>query len=155
MGCYVNFAICCNCPEPRGEHKRDFTPKRCCRIGNLHTRLHVSYQHGGLISHARSCLFDVSGDFEGEELSKYYLARTLPSSVPRPTRDNLRYIDEQHGSFIAVLPRNRKEDDWFREWVSRHDAARQKITWIAHPDGENRISSRRWSLPFLRSTTSS
>lgn len=49
------------------------------------------------------------------------------------TSDNLRYIDEQHGSFITVLPRNRKEDDWFREWVCRHDAEWQMITRIAHP----------------------
>jgi len=47
--------------------------------------------------------------------------------------DNLRYIDEQHGSFITVLPSNRKEDDWFREWVCRHDAQWQTITCIAHP----------------------
>jgi transposase len=49
------------------------------------------------------------------------------------TSDNLRYIDEQHGSFITVLPSNRKEDDWFREWVSSHDAQWQMITCIAHP----------------------
>jgi transposase len=49
------------------------------------------------------------------------------------TGDNLRYIDEQHGSFITVLPSNRKEDDWFRQWISRHDAQWQTITCIAHP----------------------
>jgi transposase len=49
------------------------------------------------------------------------------------TSDNLRYIDEQHGGFITVLPSNRKEDDWFREWVARHDAQWQMITCIAHP----------------------
>jgi len=27
MGPYVNFAVCCNCPEPKVNHKRDFTPK--------------------------------------------------------------------------------------------------------------------------------
>jgi tetratricopeptide (TPR) repeat protein len=31
MGLYVNFAVCCNCPELMVEHKRNFMPKRCCR----------------------------------------------------------------------------------------------------------------------------
>lgn len=45
--------------------------------------------------------------------------------------NNMRYIDQQHGSFITVLPRNRKEDDWFRDWVSVHDPDWQEITRIA------------------------
>jgi transposase len=49
------------------------------------------------------------------------------------TSDNLRYIDGQHGSFITVLPSNRKEDGWFREWLCKHDAPWQMITCIAHP----------------------
>jgi transposase len=49
------------------------------------------------------------------------------------TGDNLRYIDGEHGSFITVLPSNRKEDGWFREWVASHDAPWQMITCIAHP----------------------
>ena len=49
------------------------------------------------------------------------------------TSDNLRYIDEQHGSFITVLPSNRKEDGWFREWISGHDAEWRMITRIEHP----------------------
>ena len=49
------------------------------------------------------------------------------------TSDNLRYIDERHGRFITVLPSNRKEDGWFREWVASHDAQWQRITCIAHP----------------------
>jgi len=32
MGSYVNFG-------PSADHKRNFTPKRCCRIWNFHTRL--------------------------------------------------------------------------------------------------------------------
>lgn len=49
------------------------------------------------------------------------------------TGDNLRYIDEQHGSFITVLPSNRKEDGWFREWIAGHDAAWQTVTCIEDP----------------------
>jgi transposase len=44
--------------------------------------------------------------------------------------DNMRYIDAQHGSFITVLPRSRKECDWFREWVCRHDTDWQQILVI-------------------------
>jgi transposase len=51
------------------------------------------------------------------------------------TGDNLRYIDEQQGSFITVLPSNRKEDDWFREWMAGHDAAWHMITCIQYPGG--------------------
>jgi transposase len=49
------------------------------------------------------------------------------------TSDNLRFIDEQHGSFITVLPRNRKENDCFREWIAGHDADWQTITSIEYP----------------------
>jgi hypothetical protein len=45
MGRNVNFG-------PSADHKRNFTPKRCCRIWNLHG----SYQHGGLISPAHEKL---------------------------------------------------------------------------------------------------
>ena len=38
----------------------------------------------GLRFNNQACFFDVGGNLEGEELSKYYLVRTLPSSVPRP-----------------------------------------------------------------------
>jgi transposase len=43
------------------------------------------------------------------------------------TSENLRYIDSQHGSFITDLPGNRKENDWFREWLATHDAQWQEI----------------------------
>lgn len=49
------------------------------------------------------------------------------------TSDNLRYIDEHKGSFITVLPSNRKEDDWFRQWVAGHDAPWRLITCIEYP----------------------
>jgi transposase len=49
------------------------------------------------------------------------------------TSDNMRYIDSQHGSFITVLPKNRKEVDWFREWISTHEASWKEIAAIIHP----------------------
>jgi transposase len=33
------------------------------------------------------------------------------------TRENMRYIDEQGGRFITILPRSRKEDGLFRRWL--------------------------------------
>jgi transposase len=49
------------------------------------------------------------------------------------TSENMRYIDGQHGSFITVLPKSRKEVDWFREWICMHEAAWQEIAGIIHP----------------------
>ena len=49
------------------------------------------------------------------------------------TGNNLRYIDEHGGSFITVLPGNRKENDWFREWIGSHDPDWQTITCIEYP----------------------
>ena len=43
------------------------------------------------------------------------------------TRENLRYIDQEQGGFITVLPQSRKEDALFREWLSRHDPQWQEI----------------------------
>lgn len=65
------------------------------------------------------------------------------------TRDNLRYIAEHQGSFITVLPGNRKENDWFREWIRNHDAAWQQITLIQYPGrrGLNTIESLESPIP--------
>jgi transposase len=40
------------------------------------------------------------------------------------TMDNMTFIDQEHGRFISVLPRSRKEDGEFRERVRR-----QEIAW--------------------------
>ena len=45
----------------------------------------------GLRLKNQACLFDVSRVLQGEEVSKLYLVRTLPSSVPhRPHRKSFR-----------------------------------------------------------------
>jgi transposase len=45
----------------------------------------------------------------------------------------MRYIDSQHGSFVTVLPKSRKEVGWFREWIAAHEAYWQEIAAIIHP----------------------
>ena len=49
------------------------------------------------------------------------------------TSENMRYIDSQHGNFVTVLPKNRKETGWFREWIGAHEASWQEIAAIIHP----------------------
>lgn len=36
------------------------------------------------------------------------------------THDNMGHIDRLHGRFLTVLPRSRKEDELFREWLQDH-----------------------------------
>jgi len=43
------------------------------------------------------------------------------------TSENLRYIDQQNGAFITPLPRFRKEDAQFREWLCRHTPQWEEI----------------------------
>lgn len=40
------------------------------------------------------------------------------------TAKNMKYIDEHEGCFITVLPRNRREDGWFREYIQTH-----RVVW--------------------------
>lgn len=37
------------------------------------------------------------------------------------TKASLSYIDKREGRFITVLPRNRREDGWFRKYVQKHE----------------------------------
>ena len=34
--------------------------------------------------------------------------------------DAMRHIDRNHGRFVTVLPRGRREDTWFRDWAQTH-----------------------------------
>jgi transposase len=43
------------------------------------------------------------------------------------TRDNMRFIDSQSGSFITVLPRTRSEDRLFKDWLQTHPPAWAEI----------------------------
>ena len=49
------------------------------------------------------------------------------------TRENLHHIDKAHGQFITVLPRSRKEDSLFKEWLLNHTPDWEEIVQYPHP----------------------
>jgi len=49
------------------------------------------------------------------------------------TRENLHHIDKAHGQFITVLPRSRKEDSLFKEWLLNHTPEWEEIVQYPHP----------------------
>lgn len=49
------------------------------------------------------------------------------------TQPNLRHIDERGGWFITVLPRNRKEDGMFRQWLVTATPHWESIAQRPHP----------------------
>lgn len=38
------------------------------------------------------------------------------------TKDNMGHIAQKHGRFLTVLPKTRREDTWFRDWLQTHEA---------------------------------
>jgi transposase len=49
------------------------------------------------------------------------------------TRENLRYIDNAHGWFITLLPRSRREDGIFRDWLQQNVPAWEEIELSRRP----------------------
>lgn len=49
------------------------------------------------------------------------------------TREALTYIAAQGGRFLTVLPRTRREDRWFRDWLQTHTPAWQEVRRAPHP----------------------
>lgn len=49
------------------------------------------------------------------------------------THETLRYIDTRQGRFITVLPRTRREEAFFRDWLQSHTPAWQKIVPRRNP----------------------
>lgn len=49
------------------------------------------------------------------------------------TRENLRYIHERGGRFITVLPRSRKEDGSFKQWLQKHSPEWEEVARYTHP----------------------
>lgn len=49
------------------------------------------------------------------------------------TRENLHHIHEAEGQFITVLPRSRKEDGLFKEWLVSHTPQWEEIVRYPHP----------------------
>jgi len=46
------------------------------------------------------------------------------------TRDVMLHIGGEGGRFVSVLPRTRKEDAWFRDWVTRNRPSWQEATKV-------------------------
>jgi hypothetical protein len=38
------------------------------------------------------------------------------------TKENMGHIAERQGRFLTVLPKTRREDTWFRDWLQTHQA---------------------------------
>jgi transposase len=49
------------------------------------------------------------------------------------TRENLRYIDSAKGWFITILPRSRREDALFRDWLQTNTPAWEEVARKHHP----------------------
>ena len=51
------------------------------------------------------------------------------------SRENMDHIASNHGRFITVLPRSRKEDEWFREHIQDHDLPWEEVIRRPNPRG--------------------
>jgi transposase len=49
------------------------------------------------------------------------------------SRPNLKHIDQNHGRFLTVLPRSRKEDALFKEWLQHNTPAWVEVARKPHP----------------------
>ena len=49
------------------------------------------------------------------------------------SRATLAHIDKHEGRFITVLPRNRREDTWFRTYIQTHDPPWEEAVRRPHP----------------------
>jgi transposase len=59
--------------------------------------------------------------------------------------DTMRHIDGKGGRFLTVLPRNRKEDRLFREYVQTHEPSWEVVRWRPNPRNQWR-SSDVWKM---------
>jgi len=53
------------------------------------------------------------------------------------TWENLRHIHREEGWFLTVLPRSRKEDGLFKDWIQEHTPDWEEITRRPHPRRRN------------------
>jgi len=49
------------------------------------------------------------------------------------THENLKHIHEEGGRFVTVLPRSRKEDGLFRDWLQENTPPWEDVVWKPHP----------------------
>lgn len=53
------------------------------------------------------------------------------------TRENMLYIDSRGGRFITVLPRTRREDAWFRDWIQTNEIVWTELVRRKNPRYKN------------------
>jgi transposase len=53
------------------------------------------------------------------------------------SRDNLQAIDSSNGRFLTIMPRNRREDAFFRNWLQNHIPTWEKIAERSNPRRPN------------------
>lgn len=53
------------------------------------------------------------------------------------TRENLKHIADNHGKFITVMPRSRKEDGLFKEWLQTNTPSWVEVARKPHPRLKN------------------
>ncbi len=49
------------------------------------------------------------------------------------TRETLRYIAGKHGRFVTIMPRTRKEDRLFKDWLQAHQPDWEEVARKPHP----------------------
>lgn len=59
--------------------------------------------------------------------------------------DTLKYIDQQGGRFLTVLPRTRSEDKWFREYIVNHTLEWEEIN-LENSSAKTNSSSIKWRM---------
>lgn len=60
------------------------------------------------------------------------------------TLENLAYLDRHQGRFVTVLPRSRKEDEEFREWIQTHEPEWTLAVNRPHPRRQDGPRDRWW-----------
>ena len=52
------------------------------------------------------------------------------------TKENMAHIAQERGRFVTVLPKTRREDSWFRDWLQTNEA--QWVELLRHPNSRHK-----------------
>jgi transposase len=63
------------------------------------------------------------------------------------TRENMKYIDENHGKFVTIMPRSRKEDQLFKDWLQQNTPNWEEIARKPHLRLKNGPPNIFWAIP--------
>jgi len=64
------------------------------------------------------------------------------------TRANLKYINQRHGQFVTIMPRSRREDKLFKDWLQENEPKWVEITRIPNRRSKSGPPDIIWSIPF-------